>query len=312
MAVKPWTAVPRGGRKFWKEVWRDRALYLLLVPATAFLLIYRYWPMYGITIAFKRYSIPLGIMKSPWVGLENFRDFLGSPFFEQILWNTVVISLYKLVICFPAPIILALMLNQVRHNGYKSAVQTVIYLPYFISWVVVGSIVLVFFAPQSGILPKVWTSLTGMPLDLIMNPKAFRGMLIFTEAWKETGWGTIVYLAGLTSISAELYEAAVIDGANKRQELVYITLPCLVPVIMTMLILRVGQILNAGFEQIFVLQNPMVYEVSEILDTYAYKTGFTQANYGLSTAVSLFKSVIGLLMVICANKFADRFGEGVI
>ncbi|HEY5586745.1 MAG TPA: ABC transporter permease subunit [Ruminiclostridium sp.] len=299
-------------KKLWREVWRDNTLYLMMLPAIAFFIIYRYIPMYGIIIAFKKFNFGMGIINSPWIGLENFQDLFRSPFFSMIMYNTITISFYKLVLCFPLPIIVALMLNQVRNKYFKSSIQTVIYLPYFISWIVVATVVYVFLSPDSGVISKLWADITGSKLDIMMNPKYFRGLLIFTEAWKETGWGTIIYLASLSSINSELYEAADIDGASRLQGIFYITIPSIMPAILTMLILRVGYILNAGFEQIFVMQNAMVYQVSEILDTYVYKTGFQQGNFGLSTAVGLFKSIVGLTMVVITNNIAKRFGEDIL
>lgn len=303
---------PKRAARVGREMRKHKALYFMLLPGLIFFLVYRYIPMYGIVIAFKKFSIGRGIWGSKWVGLENFMDFFTSPVFDMVMMNTVLISLYKLVLCFPAPILLSLMLNEVRRRRFQKTVQTVVCLPYFISWVVLGSIALVFFAPKTGVVPMLAQALTGESFNVMMNPKSFRGFLVFTEIWKETGWSAIIYTAALAGINEELYEAARIDGANKAQELRYITLPGIIPVIMTMLILRVGHILNAGFEQVLILQNDMVYEVSEIIDTYVYKVAFQQGNYGMSTAAGLFKSLIGLVLVVSTNKIAERFDQGVI
>ena len=298
-------------RKKWLRIIRNRQLYYMLIPGALYFLIYRYVPMYGLIIAFKKFSVGRGIWGSRWIGWENFSDFFHSPVYRMVLTNTLIISLYKLILCFPAPIILALMLNEVRRIPFRKTIQTVVCLPYFISWVVLGSIALVFFAPKTGVVSWIWQSLTGNQLDLMMNSKYFRGFLVFTEMWKETGWSAIIYTAALTSINVEMYEAAQIDGANKWRELTDITIPSILPTIMTMLILRLGHVLNAGFEQVLILQNDMVYTVSEIIDTYVYKVAFQQGNYGLSTAAGLFKSLIGLVLVIITNKIADRFDQGV-
>lgn len=298
--------------KLAKEILKNKSLYFLLLPGIIFFFIYRYIPMYGVVIAFKKFSIGRGIWGSKWIGLENFYDFFTSPVYGMVMNNTLLISFYKLILCFPMPILLALMLNEVRRKRFRKAIQTVVCLPYFISWVVLGSIALVFFAPKTGVVPVLYTALTDNTFNVMMNPKNFRGFLVFTEIWKETGWSAIIYTAALTTINEEMYEAARIDGANKLQELIYVTLPSIVPVIMTMFILRVGHILNAGFEQVLILQNNMVYEVSEIIDTYVYKVAFTQGNYGLSTAAGLFKSLIGLVLVIITNKIANQFDQGVI
>ena len=298
-------------RRVLRNMVRNRQMYFMLIPGLIFFLVYRYVPMYGLIIAFKKFSVGRGIWGSRWIGLENFEDFFLSPVYGMMLRNTLVISLYKLVLCFPAPILLALMLNEVRRVHFRKTVQTVVCLPYFISWVVLGSIALVFFAPKTGVLSAMWQLLFGRPLDVMMNPHKFRGFLVFTEMWKETGWSAIIYTAALTSINYELYEAAHIDGANKWHELRYITMPSIMPTIMTMLILRLGHVLNAGFEQVLILQNSLVYEVSEIIDTYVYKVAFQQGNYGLSAAAGLFKSAIGLALVLVTNKIANRFEQGV-
>jgi putative aldouronate transport system permease protein len=223
--------------------------------------------------------------------------------------NTMIISLYKIVFAFPVPIVFALMMNEVRSQLYKPSVQTIMYLPHFLSWVVAANLILIFLGPDSGVFSKLFLQATGQRFDLLVNPRSFRSLLVITEIWKTAGWGTIVYLAALSGIDPSLYEAALIDGARKMQQIFYITVPTIMPVIVIMFILRVGQILDAGFEQVFVLQNPMVYEVSEILDTYVYKTAFQQGRYAFGVAVGLFKSVIGLVLVATTNYISRRVGQ---
>lgn len=300
--------VPR--QKFaWKKY---LPLYLLMLPGMIYLIVYRYAPMGGLIMVFKNFRITRGIFGSDWNGLQNFVQLFSVPNFPQILRNTVEISLLKLIFGFPAPIILALMLNELRNIAFKRTLQTALYLPHFISWVVCGTMVFTFFGPSSGVVTKVANEWFGVKLNLMMEPTSFRGLLVASDIWKEIGWGSIIYLAALTGIDSSYYEAAMIDGANKRQQLWYITLPCLMPTIMTMLLLRVGRIMNAGMEQIYVLQNSLVYDTSEILDTYIYKASFKGGQYAIGAAAGLFKSIIGLIFVVGTNKIAKRFDQEVL
>lgn len=306
------TALPKEKKKIrfnWK---RDLPLWGLILPAIIYVLLFRYKSFLGIQIAFKNYRITKDMWDCAWVGLKNFNKLFGNPMFFTVLENTVVISLLKILIGFPAPIIVALMLNEIRSERYKRTLQTVMYLPHFLSWVVVGSLVFMFFAPESGTLSKLWLSMTGNPINIMINPKTFRWLLVFSDIWKGVGWGTIVYMAALSGIDGQLYEAALIDGATRRQQVWYITLPCLMPTIMTMLVLRMGGILNAGFDQIFVLQNDLVYRVSEVIDTYVYRISFSQSQYAVGAAADLFQSVIGLFFVVTANKLSALFDQEVL
>ena len=299
-------------RKRWLVDKRSLPLYLIMLPALVYFIVYRYVPMAGLIMVFKKYRITRGILASPWCGLDNFITLFSSPSFGLILRNTILISFYKLLFAFPAPIIAALMLNALKSRAYKRTLQTALYLPHFISWVVLGSLVFTFFAPSSGVLTQYLSNTFGISLNLMMDPTKFRSLLVGSDIWKEVGWGSIIYLATLVGIDATLYEAAVMDGASKRQQLWYITMPCLVPTIMTMLLLRVVRILDAGFEQIYVLQNPLVYDVSEIIDTYVYKLAFSQGQHAVGAAAGLFKSVIGLMFVLGTNQLAKSFDQEVL
>jgi putative aldouronate transport system permease protein len=282
----------------------------MLLPGIAFFLIYRYLPMYGVIMAFQDFRLSRGFFGSKWVGLQNFNDFFTSAFFPLVMRNTILISFLKLLVGFPAPIILALMLNECRNQAFKRTIQTVVYLPHFISWVVLGNLVSIFFGVDTGLIPQVLNQWFGWNVRWLVEAGPFRVILVLSDVWKGIGWGSIIYLAALTGIDPTLYEAAYIDGAKKFQLLFHITLPVLLPLIATMLILRVGGILDAGFEQIFILQNSMVYRSSEIIDTYSYSRGFVNGEYGFGAAVGLFKSVIGLVMVLGANYFSRKYGEG--
>ena len=304
------TSLPGKKKRFnWK---RDLPLWGLILPAMIYVLLFRYKSFLGIQIAFKDFRITRNMWDCAWAGLKNFEKLFSNPMFLTVLENTVSISLMKILFGFPAPIIVALMLNEVRSSAYKRTLQTVMYLPHFLSWVVVGSLVFMFFAPDSGVLSQAWKAMTGHPITIMNDPGQFRYLLVFSDIWKSVGWGTIVYMAALTGIDAQLYEAATIDGANRWQQTWYVTLPGLMPTIMTMLVLRLGGILNAGFDQIFVLQNDLVYRVSEVIDTYVYRISFGQNQYAVGTAADLFQSVIGLIFVLTANKISARFDQEVL
>lgn len=304
------TILSRKRRTFnWK---RDLPLWGLILPAMIYVLLFRYKTLLGIQVAFKDFRITRNMWECDWVGLKNFGKLFSNPMFLTVLKNTVTISLMKILLGFPAPIIVALMLNEVRSSTYKRVLQTVMYLPHFLSWVVVGSLVFMFFAPNSGVLSQIWKSLTGNAITIMNDPEQFRYLLVFSDIWKSVGWGTIVYMAGLTGIDSQLYEAATIDGANRWHQTWYVTLPCLMPTIMTMLVLRMGGILNAGFDQVFVLQNDLVYRVSEVIDTFVYRISFGQNQYAVGTAAGLFQSVIGLIFVLTSNKISARFDQEVL
>jgi putative aldouronate transport system permease protein len=281
--------------------------YLMFLPGLLVLLIFAYAPMFGLIIAFKDYSFAEGIFKSPWASPDIFKWFkiaFTGDSFSTILKNTLLISFLKIIFNFPAPILLALLINEVRNKYFKKTVQTIIYLPHFISWVVISGIVMALLSSSNGIL-----SAFGFKSSILMSPKYFRGLLVVSEMWKEAGWGTVVYLAAIAGISVEMYEAAVIDGCNRLQQIFYITLPSIVSTIAILLILRTGQIMSAGFDQIFVLYSPITYSVADIIDTYVYRTGLAVGRFSLATAVGLFKSLVGLILVLTTNKIVKGMGE---
>jgi putative aldouronate transport system permease protein len=304
-------------RGYSKNVYIDRRLkkywplYLLMLPVFLFFIIYRYIPMGGLVMVFKNYRIARGIFASDWSGLRNFERLFSAPAFPMVIRNTVVISLLKLIAGFPAPVIVALLLNELRGVAFKRSLQTALYLPHFVSWVVLGSLINTFFGPSTGVIPLFLSDNFGVSLDILMKPVNFIGMLVVSDIWKEVGWSSIIYLAAITGIDTELYEATTVDGANRFQQLLKITLPCLIPIIMTMALLRIGGILNAGFEQIFILQNSLVYNLSEILDTYVYKL-FLRGEYAISATAGLVKSIVGLILVLITNKIAERYEQEVL
>ncbi|PYI55969.1 protein lplB [Paenibacillus flagellatus] len=283
---------------------KHRYYYLLLLPGVVYFVIFRYVPMAGIVIAFQDFKIAGGVFSSPWAGLKWFRILFDAPDFWVALRNTIIISFYKLVFNFPAPIVLALLLNEVFHSTFKRVVQTILYFPHFVSWVVLSGILFSVFSTDTGLL-----GLLGMTTSPMMNPDTFRGFLVGSEMWKEVGWGTVIYLAAIAGVNPELYEAARIDGANRFQLVRHITLPCIASTIVVLLILRTGHILNVGFDQIYMLYNPLVYEVSDVLDTYVYRVGLTMGRYSFAAAAGLFQSVVGLTLLLFTNWLVRRMGE---
>ncbi|MCY8008152.1 sugar ABC transporter permease [Bacillus haynesii] len=292
-----------------EAVKRDKWLYLLLVPGVLYFLIFKYWPMWGVLIAFKDYSPYLGFWQSEWVGFEYFKDFFMNPDFFRLLRNTLMLAALDLIFAFPAPLIVALLLNELRHAIYKRCIQTFIYVPHFVSWTIVVSITFVFFTVDTGVMNKMLQSITGQEIAFLSDPEWFRPMIVLQSIWKETGWGTILFLAALASVDQEQYEAAVMDGAGRLRRMWHITLPAIRSTIVVLLILRIGSFLNIGFEQIFLMTNSLNRSVAEIFDTYVYVVGITQGAYSYSTAVGLFKSVVGIILIFGANYIAKKFDQ---
>jgi putative aldouronate transport system permease protein len=295
--------------KAWKYFWRMKYLYLLLAPAVIYYILFKYVPMYGIIIAFKDFNFARGILGSEWIGFENFKYLFGLKDFYRVFFNSIFLSFLRLLWGFPIPIILALMLNEMRSPYYKKVLQTVVYLPHFISWVVIGGIIISFLSPSWGVVNYIIKALGGEPVFFMAKAEYFRKIIVAADIWKGAGWGTIIYLAAITGIAPELYEAAIVDGANKFQRLWYITLPCIRTTVVLCLILRMGSIMSNGFEQIFVLQNSQNLGVSEVFETWVYRLGLLSGRFSFATTVGLFTSLVSLIFLISADRIAKKIGE---
>lgn len=295
----------------WKYIKSHKMLYLMLIPGLFFVCIYKFWPLYGLEMAFKDYNIFAGsnpinaISKSPWVGLKWFKNLFSSSQFSVVFRNTLVINFMKILFLFPIPIIAAILLNEIGKVFYKKAVTTAIYIPYFFSWVVIYGIFYSILGSY-GMINDIIVKFGGTRLQFFTNTDIFRGLLVFTEGWKETGYNTIIYLAAITSIDTTLYEAARIDGASKLQQIIHVTLPGMLPTIVLMFILKIGHILDTGFEQILIFYNPAVYDVADVIQTYVYRIGLGQANFSLATALGLFNSVVSFILIVSANAVSKK------
>lgn len=289
-----------------------RLYYILAIPGLLYFFIFHYLPMFGIIIAFKNISAFNGIsdvISKPFVGLRWFRQFFESYYFWQIIRNTLIISFLKLASVFPASILLALLINELQHAGLKKVIQSVSYIPHFFSMVVVAGIVMSMLTTEGGLLNQIIVSFGGQPRLFLGEPQSFRQILVVTTLWQEVGWGTIIFLAAISGIDPQLYEAAIIDGAGRLRQTLTITIPSITYVVVILLIFRIGGLLNAGFEQVLLLYSPQVYEVADIIDTYVYRSGIQGMQYSFSTAVGLFKSVIAAFLLLSANFLAKRLGH---
>lgn len=292
-----------------REFIRDKWLYMMLLPGVAYFLIFKYVPMYGLIMAFQDYKPHIGFFGSPWVGFKHFERFFSEPQFGMLFRNTILIAVYNLVFFFPLPIVLSLMMNELRRDRFKRFVQTLIYIPHFVSWVVVVGIFYMLLTTENGILNELIYAISGQKIAFLLEPEWFRTMIISQSIWKEVGWGTIIFLAALSGVDMQLYEAARIDGAGRWRQLWHITLPAIRSTIVILMILRLGNFLDSGFEHIFLMITPTNREVGEVFDTYVYTKGLTQAQYSYSAAVGLFKSAVGLFLVLGSNWLAKRFGQ---
>lgn len=291
-----------------RRVWaRDKWLYVIMLPPALYFFIFHYIPMYGVILAFKDFSPAKGILGSPWVGLKNFEQFFANPYSFTILKNTIIFRGLHLTLGFPMPIILALLLNELTSERFKRLVQTSSYLPHFISLVVVAGMVSSFLS-TNGMINQIVAALGGQARPWLMDPNWFRPIWLVTGMWQHAGWTAVIYLASLTGINPELYEAAAIDGAGRFQRLRYVTVPGLMPTIIIMFLLRVGQFLNLDFQLILLLYTPSTYEVADVLGTFIYRRGILSADFSYATAVGLFQSFVGLFFIVGANKIAKKLG----
>lgn len=295
-------------RAIGKELTSHKTLYLMMVPIIAYYIIFHYAPMYGAQIAFRDYRPKSGFLGSEWVGLENFQNFFGSVFAGRVIRNTVLLSLYNLLWGFPMPILLALMLNEVRVSGFKRTVQTLTYLPHFISMVVVCGMI-TDFTTTNGVFNDAVELLGFTRTNFLLDAKYFRTVYISSGIWQEIGWGSIIYLAAMTGIDPQLYEAATIDGAGRFRQVFSVTLPSILPTIVILLILRVGNVMNVGFEKVYLLQNSANLEASDVISTYVYRRGLIDQDYSFSTAVGLFNSLINFVLIIATNAVSNRLTQ---
>ena len=293
----------------WQKFRRQVPLHIMLLPCVVIVLIYAYYPMIGLIIAFQNYNPRMGFFGSKWVGLNNFLYLMKMPNFASVMYNTVFISLMKMVMGLVVPIVYAILLDQIRNGGIKRTIQTIIYIPYFLSWVILSGILIDLLSPSTGLLADVFRMCGAEPIFFLAEPDLFPYLLVVTDVWKGAGYGTIIYLAAITSIDPSYYEAAVMDGANRFQQAIHITLPGMAPIVVLMATLSLGNILNAGFEQVLNLYSPVVYSTGDIIDTFVYRIGLQNNQFGVATAAGLFKSAVSFVFIaagyLLAYKFAD-------
>ena len=295
--------------KIYKQILSDWQLYLIFLPVLIYFIVYKYVPMYGVQLAFKKFSNRLGILGSPWVGFDNFKRFLSGVTFPMVIKNTVGINFYSLLVGFPMPILLALMLNEVTNMKFKKVTQTVTYAPHFISTVVMCGMITLFLSPTTGFINKIIELLGGEAVQFMYEEEYFKTIYVFSGVWQSTGWGSIIYLSALSSVSSELHEAATIDGATILQKILHINLPFLLPTISIMLIMQCGSIMNVGFEKVYLLMNDLNRSSAEVISTYTYKVGLIQSDFSYSTAIGLFNSCINLVFLMIVNKVTDKLSN---
>ncbi len=283
-------------------------IYLMALPGLILLLIFRYLPMYGIVVAFKDFNVIKGILGSPWIGFENYIRLMSSSEFKRAFTNTLTISVLRMLFGMPLPILLALSLNEVRNLLYKRSIQTIVYIPHFISWVVVAGIFIDLLSPSTGLINRLIESLGGTRIFFMTSLRWIRTVVVGSEVWKESGWGAIIYLAAITSVDPELYQAASIDGANRLRQTIHITLPAIKGTFIVLLIMRMGAMMGANFEQIYMLYNPIVYAKIDVIDTYVFRTTFDTLDFGYTTAAGLFSQIIGCILLMTSNTVVKRMG----
>ncbi|WP_313180229.1 ABC transporter permease [Lacrimispora sp.] len=293
----------------WKRIMSYKWLYVMLIPGVVYYALFKFGPMFGLIAAFKNYQPFLGFFDSEWVGLKYFIRFFTDKSFMKLLGNTLTLSLLNLAFFFPMPILVALLLNEVKCGWFKRTVQSVVYLPHFLSWVVIVGISYTLFTSDGGIITEGLKKLGIGQMNFLTSPRWLKPMVVIQNIWKETGWGTIIFLAALAGVNMEMYEAAELDGASRLQQAWYITLPAIKTTIITMLILRLGHVMESGFDQLYNMQNAMNRDVADVFDTYVYRMGLVNGQLSYSTAVGLFKSLVGLFLVLTADKISKKVGE---
>ncbi|ANY67831.1 protein lplB [Paenibacillus sp. BIHB 4019] len=284
-------------------------LYVMAIPGIVFLIIFKYIPLAGAVIAFKDYSVFQGLIDSPWVGFKHFETLLEHPDFARVFGNTLILGFLKLTLVFPVPVLLALMINEIRKSALKKGIQTALYIPHFLSWVIVAGIVFDFFS-LSGLFNIVIGWFGFEPLLAMQESEYFRPIYVLSSMWRDAGWGTVVYIAAISAIDPQLYESAMMDGASKFRQIRHITFPLLLPTVLVLFLLEIGNFLDLGFDQVYNLITPMTYNVGDILDTYVFRTGIQQAQYSFATAVGLFQSIIGLILVYIFNRMSKKVSDG--
>lgn len=293
-----------------KLIYRDRHLIIMSLPMIVFFLIFSYVPMVGLSLAFTNYKPVLGITGSPFVGFDNFIKVFQNPFFPRLMKNTFLIGLYTLLWSFPFPILFALAVNEIRNSKFQKVVQTISYMPYFISIVVIVGLLSNFLSPTTGVINHIYTMITGNDsISFMSEPKYFRFLYVASEIWQTFGWNSIIYLAALAGVDIALYDSAKVDGANRFQQMLYITLPSIMPTIIIMLVLNMGKVMGVGFEKIILMYSPSTYEVADVIATYTYRRGIVQSDYGFGTAIGLFNSVINMIFIVGANWFSKKFSD---
>ena len=292
--------------KLGKNIRKNIGLYIMLAIPLAWYIIFKYIPMYGLQIAFRRFNPTLGITKSPWVGITYFKQFFESYYFKDILWNTVSLSLFTMVIGFPMPIILALLINEIKNTKFKKAIQNITYMPNFLSIVVIVSMLTLFSNRDYGLFNKITGLFGAAPVDFMSKPNYFQPLYVFSNVWQYMGFNAIIYIAALSSVDQEIYEAASIDGATRMQKIIHISIPCIMSTIIVLFIMRIGNLMSVGFEKVYLMQNSVTLSASEVISTFIYKNGIQKGQFSYSTAVGMFNSVINFILLISANFISKK------
>ena len=291
------------------RIWQNRYIYMMVIPVLVYMILFKYMPMYGTIIAFKKYSAKRGIWGSKWVGFTNFNKFLSDPYFYKLIRNTLLINLYSLLFAFPSSIMFALLLNEIKHQNYRKIVQTIAYLPHFISTVVVCGLVTNFLRSNGGLINDLIVMLGGERVAFMNKPEYFRGIYVISEIWQHLGWDAIIYIAALTAIDPQLYEAARVEGANRFQQTIYVTLPCIASTVIIMLLMRIGNMMNLGHEKILLLYNGATYETADVISTYVYRRGLLTSDFSYGTAIGLFQSLIAFVLIISTNYLSKKLND---